>query len=82
MGKGRYYGDLNAASRAKEMGTYMDLPREMGSGGRVVSNSGADVGRGYAGGGRRDVSGKVVEEGRAGAGAGGGWARWRKGSGV
>lgn len=65
------------------MGTYVDLPRDMkGGDGRVVSNSGADVGRGYGGGGRRDVSGKVVEEGRGGVGAGGGWARWRKGSGV
>ncbi len=60
----------------------MDLPREVAGGARVVSNSGADVGRGYAGGGRRDVSGKVVEEGRAGGGGGGGWMRWRKGSGL
>jgi len=81
-GKGRYYGDLNAASRTKELGTYVDLPREVAGGARVVSNSGADVGRGYAGGGRRDVSGKVVEEGRAGGGGGGGWMRWRKGSGL
>ena len=99
-GKGRYYGDLNAATRAKESatgtgtgtGTYVDGPtmqRGGGSEGRVVSNSGADYGNGSAGGvGRRDVSGKVVEEGRggvsvgAGAGAGRGWARWRKGSGV
>ncbi|KAI9880112.1 MAG: hypothetical protein M1830_005357 [Pleopsidium flavum] len=77
-GKGRYYGDLNATTRAKEMGTFVDLPLERG-GGRVISNSGADYRNGY-GGARRDVSGKVAEEGRAGAG--GGWARWRKVSGV
>lgn len=77
-GKGRYYGDLNAATRAQEMGTYVDLPLERG-GDRVISNSGADYRNGYAEA-RRDVSGKVAEEGRAGAG--GGWARWRKVSGV
>ncbi|KAI9718543.1 MAG: hypothetical protein M1812_003994 [Candelaria pacifica] len=66
--KARYYGNLKAAHMAT-MGTYVDLPRQTDST-RVISNSGADI---PAAVGRREVSGKVAEEGRSG-----GWARFRK----
>ncbi len=66
--KARYYGNLKAAHMAT-MGTYVDLPRQSDTA-RVISNSGADIPSANA---RREVSGKVAEEGRSG-----GWARFRK----
>jgi hypothetical protein len=61
------------------MGTCVDLPPE--SVFRVVSNTGADF-ENLGNGGtsrRREVSGKIAEEGRAGKESA--WTRWRKGSG-
>ncbi|KAI9696848.1 MAG: hypothetical protein M1836_005210 [Candelina mexicana] len=66
--KARYYGNLKAAHKAT-MGTYVDIPRQSEAA-RVISNSGADIPSADA---RREVSGKVAEEGRSG-----GWARFRK----
>jgi hypothetical protein len=74
--KGKSYGDLKPGT-PPIMGTYVDLPRERDDT-RVVSRSGNDydiVGGKETG---RDVSGKVAEEGRGG----GGWARFRKVSGL
>jgi hypothetical protein len=69
------YGQLTpqgtTPTKNKIMGTYVDIPRED----RVVS-SGADYHGGDLGAqtlGRRDVSGKIAEEGRGGST----WARWR-----
>jgi hypothetical protein len=49
---------------------------------KAVSNTGAEFEDMWKGGGesRREVSGKIAEEGRAG-GTGRGWLRWRKASG-
>jgi len=79
----RNYGELRPAAIPKlnppVMGTYVDLPPE--SPVRAVSNTGAEFENSGNGGTsrRREVSGKVAEEGRAGKG--GMWTRWRKGSG-
>jgi hypothetical protein len=92
-GKNRFYGDLNKSFGRESLGSSGDDGK-----GRVVSNSGADLGLGYGYGGgyggvgkegspyskvgglgamgingmgvgrRRDVSGKVAEEGRSGDG--------------
>jgi hypothetical protein len=89
-GKGRFYGDLNKTMGRENLGASA-LGADDGTG-RVISNSGADLGNGYGhtygGGGnggsayskvggfggmgygmgvgrRRDVSGKVAEEGRS-----------------
>ncbi|KAI9739194.1 MAG: hypothetical protein M1834_007407 [Cirrosporium novae-zelandiae] len=73
-GKQKYYGDLGSPAGA-EVGTYMDLPREDKSG-RVISNSGVDLLKTGGTLGRRDVSGKVVEEGRGGPNSR--WGKWRR----
>ncbi|KAI9816180.1 MAG: hypothetical protein M1827_001781 [Pycnora praestabilis] len=70
--KARFYGNLKPGT-PPIMGTYVDLPRQGAAGARVISNSGADYGYGK---GKRDVSGKVAEEGRSP-----GWARFRNVSG-
>ena len=91
--KVKLYGELKCATPPIMVGTCVDLPMEAHSQ-RAVSRSGADVAddriRGSRG---RDVSGKIVEEGRGGLGMGSsptksdasssghrGWPRLRKGS--
>ncbi|KAI9769821.1 MAG: hypothetical protein M1840_003815 [Geoglossum simile] len=79
----RNYGELKPAAIPKlnppVVGTYVDLPPESAL--RAVSNTGAEFE--YLGNGgtsrRREVSGKVAEEGRAGKESI--WTRWRKESG-
>ncbi|KAH0538058.1 hypothetical protein FGG08_005320 [Glutinoglossum americanum] len=79
----RYYGELKPAATPKKgppvMGTYIDLPPEAPV--RAVSNTGAEFEEVRGGTRRREVSGKVAEEGRAGGDRSGGWLRWRRGSG-
>ncbi|KAI9760378.1 MAG: hypothetical protein M4579_001674 [Chaenotheca gracillima] len=69
--KAKFYGDLKSATPPIMVGPSENEP--VGGGNwRVVSNSGTDFE-----GSRREVSGKVAEEGRGGA-----WTRFRKVSGV
>ncbi|KAI9846613.1 MAG: hypothetical protein M1837_003854 [Sclerophora amabilis] len=68
--KAKYYGDLKSATPPIMVGPSADASKVDGNW-RVVSNSGTDYD------GRREVSGKVAEEGR-----GSGWTRFRRVSGV
>ncbi|KAI9789172.1 MAG: hypothetical protein M1816_006305 [Peltula sp. TS41687] len=83
--KAKLYGDLRAATPPVMVGTYVDLPPAGAGGagggmmdghrrGRVISNSGTEYAPAVSE--KRNVSGKIAEEGRAGA-----WARLRKVSG-
>jgi hypothetical protein len=66
--KSKFYGNLKPGTPPLMVGTAVDLPRESGT--RVISSGSDWMGRTTVRG--RDVSGKVVEEGR-----GNGWG-WRR----
>ncbi|KAI9824438.1 MAG: hypothetical protein M1832_001973 [Thelocarpon impressellum] len=84
--KAKLYGDLKAATPPLMVGEWRptpvekDVPPAVGSRRVVSRTSGLQVESTARGNGerRREVSGKVVEEGRAGTGEAGLWGQWRR----